>query len=113
MASVFCLCSSTEKASDMMILVRDVFQAKFGKGSELVALFQEARREGLSMYGERILTDASGTFYTVVIETTTESLAKWEHRIADIFARPEFGAWFARMTPLVESGRREFYNIEG
>ena len=110
---MFCLRSATEKESDMMILVRDVFQAKFGKGGELVALFQEARRQGLSMYGERILTDASGPFYTVVLETTTESLAGWEKRIAEIFARPEFGAWFARMTPLVESGRREFYNVEG
>jgi len=48
-----------------------------------------------------------------VLETTTVSLAGWEKRIAEIFARPEFGAWFARMTPLVESGRREFYNVEG
>jgi hypothetical protein len=24
---------------------------------------------------------------------------------------PEFGVWFARMTPLVESGRREFHTI--
>ena len=46
---MFCLRSATEKESDMMILVRDVFQAKFGKGGELVALFQEARRQGLSM----------------------------------------------------------------
>jgi hypothetical protein len=96
-----------------MILVRDIFRAKFGKGGELVALFQEARRQGLSTYGERILTDASGPFYTVVIETTVDSLAEWERRIADIFSQPEFGVWFARTTPLVESGSREFYNIEG
>ena len=113
MESIFCLRSGMKKECEMMILVRDVFQAKFGKGGELVALFQEARRQGLSMYGERILTDASGPFYTVVLETTTESLAEWEQRIAEIFARPEFGAWFARMIPHVESGRREFYNIEG
>jgi hypothetical protein len=35
-----------------------------------------------------------------------------DRRIAEIFARGEFGDWFARMVPLVESGRREFYNIE-
>lgn len=50
-------------------------------------------------------------FFTVVIETTVESLAAWEHRITEIFSQPEFGVWFARMTPLVESGRREFYTI--
>ena len=96
-----------------MILVRDVFQAKFGKGDELVALFQEARQQGLSTYGERILTDASGSFFTIVTETTMESLAEWERRIAEIFSQPQFGDWFARITPLVESGRREFYNVEG
>jgi hypothetical protein len=49
----------------------------------------------------------------VVFETTVESLAEWERRIAEIYSQPEFGVWFARMTPLVESGRREFYTIEG
>ena len=95
-----------------MILVRDVFQAKYGKGGELVALFKEAREKWPSKYGDRILTDASGSFFTVVTETTVESLAEWERRIADVFSLPEFGAWFARMTPLVESGSREFYHIE-
>ncbi len=96
-----------------MILVRDVFQAKYGKGGELVALFKEVQQQWSGKYGYRILTDASGTFYTVVTETTVESLAQWERRIAEVFSLPEFGEWFARMTPLVDSGRREFYNIEG
>jgi len=30
----------------------------------------------------------------------------------EVFSLPEFGEWFARMMPLVESGRREFYHIE-
>jgi hypothetical protein len=47
-----------------MILVRDIFQAKYGKGNELVALFKEARQKWpeAEKYGSRILTDASGTF---------------------------------------------------
>ena len=96
-----------------MILVRDVFQAKYGKGDELVALFKEAREHWPTQYGDRILTDASGSFYNVVTETTMQSLAEWERRIAEVFSLPKFGEWFARMTPLVESGRREFYHIEG
>lgn len=96
-----------------MILVRDVFQARYGKGGELVALFKEARQKWVvAPYGQRILTDASGPFFTVVTETEVESLAAWEQLIADVFANPEFGAWFDRMQPLVESGRREFYHIE-
>jgi len=96
-----------------MILVRDVFQAKYGRGGELVALFKEAREAlGSEATADRILTDASGPFFTVVTETEVESLAEWERRSAEVFAQGEFGDWFARMVPLVESGRREFYNIE-
>jgi hypothetical protein len=97
----------------MMILVRDVFQAKYGKGGELVALFKEVSQKWPGQAVDRILTDASGPFFTIVTETTLESLGAWEQRMAEIFSKPEFGEWFARMTPLVESGRREFYNIEG
>ena len=97
-----------------MILVRDVFQAKYGKGGELVTLLKEARQgwPKAQAYAVRIMTDASGPFFTVVTETELPSLAEWEKRAAEIFADPEFDKWFGRMTELVESGRREFYNIE-
>jgi len=97
-----------------MIVVRDVFQAKYGKGGDVVALFKEAQQRWpeAARYGQRILTDASGAFFTVVTETEVESLAAWEQLLAEVFANPEFGAWFGRMETLVESGRREFYHIE-
>jgi hypothetical protein len=41
-----------------------------------------------------------------------ESLAVFEQKSGENFSTPEFGDWFERMTKLVESGRREFYNIE-
>jgi hypothetical protein len=96
-----------------MILVREVFQAKYGKGDKLVALCKEAGlmwrdATGLS---SRILTDASGTFFTVVWETTVESLGKWEEAIAATFGEASFGEWFERMVPLVDSGRRDFFTI--
>ncbi|MGH2522680.1 MAG: hypothetical protein ACRDH2_09290 [Anaerolineales bacterium] len=94
-----------------MILVRDVFQAKYGKGGELVALLKETRQWPSGGYS-RILTDASGPFFTVVAEAEVASWAEWEKGIAELFSNPDFGGWFARMTPLVESGRREFYNVE-
>jgi hypothetical protein len=90
-----------------MILIRDVFQAKYGKGGELVELFKEARDNWPQRYADaRILTDASGSFFTVVSETQMESLAEWERIREGIFALPEFGDWFERMVPLVESGAR-------
>ena len=39
-------------------------------------------------------------------------LADWETLMAEVFANPKFGDWFVRMTPVVESGWREFYNVE-
>ena len=99
-----------------MIVVRDVFQAKYGKGDELVALFKEAQAryapEDGGRHRGRLLTDVSGPFFTVITETVVESLADWERGAAESLAHPEFGAWFARMAELVESGRREFYRLE-
>jgi hypothetical protein len=48
-----------------MLVVRDVFQAKYGRGDELVALFKEIAghwdqsHHPISLHGFRILTDAS------------------------------------------------------
>ncbi len=95
-----------------MIIVRDVFQAKYGKGGELVNLFKYAQGQWRNLYAHRILTDMSGSFFTVVTETEVENLAEWERRIAEVFSQPDFGEWFASMTPLVDSGNREFYSVE-
>lgn len=94
----------------MAIIVRDVFQAKYGKGDELVALFKEAR-EKLGLPLQRIMTDASGQFFTVVTEREVASLAEWESMMPKLFADPRFGPWFQKMTALVDGGRREFYNV--
>jgi hypothetical protein len=98
-----------------MLLTRQVFQAKYGRGDELVALFRELnarmRDAGELMPQFRILTDASGPFFTVVTETEVESFAAWEQGFRESMDRPWMGDWFSRMVPLVESGSREFYNI--
>jgi hypothetical protein len=96
-----------------MILVRDVFQAKYGKGDELVAVLKdggELMRKHAGLSG-RILTDASGPFFTVVTETEAESLGQWEQAIANGFGDPAFEEWFARMVPLVDWGRRDFFTV--
>lgn len=94
----------------MAIIVRDMFQAKYGKGDELVALFKEAI-EKLGLPVQRIMTDASGQFFTVVTEREVASLAEWESMIQRVFSDARFGPWFQKMTALVDGGRREFYNV--
>jgi hypothetical protein len=99
-----------------MILVRQVFRAKYGRGDELVALFREfnARMQEAGEAGPRfrVLTDVSGPFFTVVSEVEVESLAAWEGLFAEAMAQTWMEDWFGRMMPLVETGSREFYRIE-
>ena len=95
-----------------MIVVRDVYQAKYGRGSELVALLKDFGAVLGREYPRRILTDASGPFFTIVQETEVASLAEWEQVSQRVFSSKEFEPWFSRWLTLVESGRREFYNIE-
>jgi hypothetical protein len=98
-----------------MLVARQVFQAKYGRGDELVALFKEfntrMREEGENMPRFRVLTDASGPFFTVVTEVAVENLAAWEGSFHEAMARPWMGEWFSHMMPLVESGSREFYTV--
>lgn len=97
-----------------MLLVRQTFQAKYGRGDELVALFKGFNKR-MSEEGTiarfRILTDASGPFFTVVSEIEAESFADWEGKFSETMNKPWMGEWFGKMMDLVESGRRDFYNI--
>jgi hypothetical protein len=97
------------------LVARQVFQAKYGRGDELVALFQEfntrMREAGEAQPPFLILTDASGPFFTVVTEIEVESFTDWEGTFSSRMGRPWVGEWFGRMAPLVESGRRDFYNV--
>jgi hypothetical protein len=98
-----------------MLLARQVFQARYGRGDDLVTLFRELnarmRDDGELMPQFRILSDVTGPFFTVVTEIEVENLAAWEGGFRKSMERPWMGEWFSRMMPLVESGSREFYNI--
>lgn len=98
-----------------MLIARQTFQAKYGCGGALVDLFKEfnTRMHAEDAHGPifRILTDASGPFFTVVTEVEIGSFADWEGTFSSRMARPWIGEWFGRMTPLVESGRRDFYTL--
>ena len=95
-----------------MLVARQVFRAKYGRGDELVALFQEFNTRmqdgGETAPRFRILTDVTGPFFTVVTEVEVESLAAWEGGFREAMNQPWMEEWFGRMQPLVESGRREF-----
>lgn len=97
-----------------MIVDRKVFQAKYGKASELVSLLKEGGElfKKLGYDPGRVLTDLSGNMFTIVWENQWESLAQWDEGRKKTFAIPEFRPWFAKMETLVDAGSREFYTIE-
>lgn len=100
-----------------MVLLRTVFQAKFGKADNLVAALKSSLEtsefaEQIKTLKPRILTDISGEFDTVVIETTHNSLAAIE-QFRQLMR--EMDAASDTPSPLAEfivGGRNEYYTIE-
>jgi hypothetical protein len=96
-----------------MILVRMIFQGKFGTGGKLAASMVEMPRqmsEGLQAKG-RVLSDLSGEFDTVVFESVHESLAAWEKYRAQMFSNPDMEGGDTGEEYIV-SGRQEYFTIE-
>jgi hypothetical protein len=101
-----------------MVVVRDIFRLKFGQSKEAVALWKEAakllRTSGYGAINVRLLTDLAGTpYYTVVLESTFNSVGEWEK--AHLAARDNapWKAVYAKIIPLTEMGRREILSVIG
>ena len=96
-----------------MIVVRNVFHLRFGKAKQAKALLKKgftiARR--LGMGPDRVLSDLTGTFYTIVLENSFPSLAAFEKSMAKSFGNKEWEAWYRKFVPLVESGHREIFTV--
>jgi len=99
-----------------MIVVRNVFQLKFGKAKEAVAL----AKDGIAIqkkvlagvdFPTRLLTDVTGPFYTLVLELTVPNLTTYEQNAPLVFADKEFQANYQKMAALVESGHRELFTV--
>ena len=99
-----------------MILIRQVFQTKWGKAGEFASAIAEGNREIAKALGRdyswRVLTDLTGPFHTVVLEVELESMAQWEQMRSEMFQIPEIGEGMELTSDLVESGRSEMYTIE-
>ncbi|MGE5432266.1 MAG: hypothetical protein ACM3QX_14385 [Syntrophomonadaceae bacterium] len=97
-----------------MIVVRNVFQLKFGKAKEAIALWKEGR-ENLKSLGhlpDRILTDITGTYYTFIIETSYKNLSEFEESLPAMFSDEKYRRWYEKFLPLAESGYREIFKVE-
>jgi hypothetical protein len=97
-----------------MIVVRNVFHLKFGKAREAVAALKEGvaiqKRLGVDV-NQRLLTDLTGSFYTLVLELTLPNLAALESTLSKVMNDKDFHANYEKFVPLVESGHREIFNV--
>jgi len=97
-----------------MIVVRNVFHLKFGKAREAVAAMKEGvalqKRLGVDV-NQRLLTDLTGSFYTLVLELTLPNLAALETTLSKVMSDKDFHANYEKFVPLVESGHREVFNV--
>lgn len=93
-----------------MIVVRDVFQLHFGKMREALAVLREMsdleRAGGYRV--SRVLADLTGPYYTLVSESTFDSLTEYEGALN---FSDEWRATYARLVPLVREGRREIFRV--
>ena len=96
-----------------MILVRNVFRIKFGTAKQAKELWREglAIQKKLGFENGRILTDITGPFYTLVFEITFKSLSDLEQSMKTMMGTKEWGEWYQKFVPLVESGYREIFTI--
>ncbi len=94
-----------------MVVVRNIFRVKFGQTKEATALWRQAvsilRDAGL-VDEARLLTDVAGeSFYTLVLETTHDSLAAWERAMQGLKDHREWQQVYAKIVAVTDSGRRE------
>ena len=96
-----------------MIVVRNVFQLKFGKAKDAKAIIKE-NQELMKKYGHpipRFMTDVTGEFYTLIMELSYEDFSTYEKSSSEVMGAKEFDQWYQKFVPLVQSGYREIYNI--
>jgi hypothetical protein len=96
-----------------VILVRDVFQLRFGKAREAKTLWRKGAALNKKFgYGPgRGMVDLVGKYYTLVLETTYRDLADYERALKKVLGAKEWSTWYKQFMPLVESGQREIYSI--
>jgi len=99
-----------------MIVVRDIFQLKFGKAQDAIASWKEGQSLNKELGGNhrefRMLTDMAGSpYYTLILEAEYKSLAEFEEAMSQVMGNGEWKKWYQKFVPLAESGRREIFKV--
>jgi hypothetical protein len=94
----------------IMYIVRNTFTARPGMASKLAAVMKKSTAlQGMDR--TRVLTDAVGTFNTVVMEHEVEDLAGFERRMEEYGSRQDVQEVMRGYTDLYISGTREIFRV--
>ena len=59
----------------------------------------------------RVMTDLVGPYYTLIFESTYDSLENYEKALNNVMGAEDWSTWYQKFIPLVDSGRREIFKI--
>jgi hypothetical protein len=96
-----------------MILVRDVLKIAPDTMKEAKKLAREnrelSRKQG---YPEIVLmTDLTGNYYTLVMESRFDSLSHYEESIKRVMGSKEWQKSYPKLRKCIRGGKREIYSI--
>jgi hypothetical protein len=93
-----------------MIIVREYFTAKPGQASKLANLMKDI--SAMTSPGEsRVMTDLTGEFNRVVMETEAADLNEFEARLKEYASDPEWKKKMSGYTELWITGGREIFKV--
>jgi hypothetical protein len=99
-----------------MIVQRNVFHLKFGKAKEAIEIWKEilniTKTSEMTSPEMRLLSDVSGSSYTLVLEMQMKSLMQLNVGNAIWATNEKLQALYEKFIPLCESSTKEFFTIE-
>ena len=93
-----------------MIIVREVFTAKPGMAGKMARMMKAVFSE-MPNARVKIMTDLTGKFNTVVLETEMDNLQAFEQRMQDYMANPVWRDRMSGYTEMYKTGCREIYQV--
>ena len=95
-----------------MILVREIFITKPGQASKFAKMMRDAQNQFSGIQAKfRIMTDLTGSFNKVVMETELENLGALDKRMQEYRSNTKARESMAGYTDLYLTGEREIYQL--
>jgi hypothetical protein len=98
-----------------MFIERNEFHLKFGASKEAVPMWrkylEQVQSEDQKIH-VRLLTDISGTAYTLIVEQLHETFAEAEPSQCRLVNRTDWREFYDKFIPLCQSSTRTFYKLQ-